>query len=61
MKMVKEQDHLMNHRLGDEDMNMVDEHYHQTNYRPEVEDMDMLGIHMVEVGVWIRWMSITTR
>jgi hypothetical protein len=35
MNMVEEQDHPMNHRLGEEDMNMV-------------------GIHMVEVGVWIR-------
>jgi hypothetical protein len=42
MNMVEEQDHLMNHRLGEENMNMV-------------------GLHMVEVSVWIRCRSITTR
>jgi hypothetical protein len=57
--MIEQQDHLMNHRLGEEDMNMIERHYHLTNHRSE--DMDMVGIHMVEVGVWIRWMSITTR
>jgi hypothetical protein len=47
--MVEEQDHSMNHRLGEEDMNMVEEHYHPKNQRPEVEDIDMVGIHMVEI------------
>jgi hypothetical protein len=61
MNMVEEQDHSTNHRLGEEDMNMVEEHYHPKNHRPEVEDIDMVGNHMVEVGVWIRWRSITTR
>jgi hypothetical protein len=46
MNMVEEQDHPMNHRLGEEDMNMV-EHYHPMNHRSGVEDMDMLGIYMV--------------
>jgi hypothetical protein len=59
VNMIEQQDHLMNHRLGEEDMNMIERHYHLTNHRSE--DMDMVGIHMVEVGVWIRWMSITTR
>jgi hypothetical protein len=40
---------------------MVEEHYHPMNHWPEVEDMNMVGIHMVEVGVWIWWGSITTR
>jgi hypothetical protein len=43
-----------------EGMNMVEEQDHPTNHRLEVEYMDMMGIHMVEVGVWIRWRSITT-
>jgi hypothetical protein len=61
MNMVKEQDHPMNHRLGEEGMDMVMEHYYPMNHRLEVTDMDMVGIHMVEVGVWIRWRSNTIR
>jgi hypothetical protein len=49
MNMVEEQDHLMNHRWGEEDIQMVevegmdtvDEHYHPMNHRPKVDDMDM--------------------
>jgi hypothetical protein len=41
MNMVKEQDHLINHRWGEEDIQMVevedmdtvDEHYHLMNHR----------------------------
>jgi hypothetical protein len=51
----------MNHRLGEEGMDMVMEHYYPMNHRLEVTDMDMVGIHMVEVGVWIRWRSNTIR
>jgi hypothetical protein len=53
MDMVEEQDHPMNHRLGEEGMNMVgsnmvnvdgmdtvEEHFHPMNHRPEVEGMD---------------------
>jgi hypothetical protein len=57
MNMVEEQDHPMNHRLREENMNMV-EHYHPMNHRSEVEDMDMDIEHsdmeddmMVEVEV----------
>jgi hypothetical protein len=45
---------------GEEGMNMVEEHYHPMNHGLEVEDMNMVGIHMVRVGVWIRWRSNTT-
>jgi hypothetical protein len=49
MNMIDEQDHLMNHRWGEEDIQMVemegmdtvDEHYHPMNHRPKVEGMDM--------------------
>jgi hypothetical protein len=53
MNMVEEQDHPMNHRLGEEDMNivgihmvqvggmdMVDEHYHPMNHPLEVEGIN---------------------
>jgi hypothetical protein len=42
-------------------MNMVEKQDHLMNHQADVDDMDMMGIHMVEVEVWIRWMSITTR
>jgi hypothetical protein len=54
INMVEEHDHLMNHRLGEEDMNMVEEHYHMMNHWLEVDihmdDMDMVeveGMNMV--------------
>jgi hypothetical protein len=59
--MMEEHDHLMKHRLGEEDMNIVKKHYHPMKHRLQVEDMDMVGIHMVEVGVWIWWRNITTQ
>jgi hypothetical protein len=53
MNIVEEQDHLTNHRLGEEDMNMVgsnmvevdgmvmmEEHFHLMNHQPEVEGMN---------------------
>jgi uncharacterized membrane protein (DUF106 family) len=61
MNMMEEHDHLMKHRLGEEDMNIVKKHYHLMKHRLQVEDMDMVGIHMVEVGVWIWWRNITTQ
>jgi hypothetical protein len=61
INMVEEHDHLTKHRPREEGMNMVEEHYHPTKHRPEVEGMNMMGIYMVEVGVWIWWMCITTR
>jgi hypothetical protein len=58
MDMVQEQDHPMNHRLGEEGMNMVDdnmvevdgmdtveEHFHLMNHRPEVEGMNTVEEH----------------
>jgi hypothetical protein len=39
MDMVEEQDHLMNHRLGDDGMNMVGSH------KVEMEGMDMVEEH----------------
>jgi hypothetical protein len=47
MDMIEEQDHLMNHRLGEDGMNMVEvdsmdtveEHFHPMNHKPEVEGM----------------------
>jgi hypothetical protein len=58
INMVKEQDHPMNHRLGEESMNMVgsnivkvdgmdivEEHFHPMNHRSEVEGMDTVGEH----------------
>jgi hypothetical protein len=49
MDMVKNQDHPMNYRLREKDMNMVDSHmvevegyFHPMNHRSEVEDMDMV-------------------
>jgi hypothetical protein len=58
MDMVEEQDHLTNHRLGDEGMNMVDinmvkvegmdtteEHFHPMNHRLEVESMEIIEKH----------------
>jgi hypothetical protein len=58
MDMVEEQDHPMNHQLGEESMNMVgsnmmevdgmdtvEEHFHQMNHRPEVEGMDTVEEH----------------
>jgi hypothetical protein len=53
MYMVEEQDHPINHRLGEESMNMVevngmdmvDEHFHPMNHRPEVEGMDTVDEH----------------
>jgi hypothetical protein len=54
MVMLEEQDHPMNHRLGEEGMNMVElddidtveEHFHPMNHRPEVEGMgDMVDEH----------------
>jgi hypothetical protein len=32
VNMIEQQDHLMNHRLGEEDMNMIERHYHLTNH-----------------------------
>jgi hypothetical protein len=49
MNMVEEQDHPMNHRVGEKGMNMVDEHDHPMNHRLEVKDMNIMGIYMVEV------------
>jgi hypothetical protein len=56
--MVEEQDHPMNHRMGEEGMNMVGsnmvevdgmdtvkEHFHLMNDRSEVEGMDMVEEH----------------
>jgi hypothetical protein len=56
--MVEEQDHPMNHQLGEEGMNMVgsnmvdvdamdtmEEHFHLINHRPEVESMDTVEEH----------------
>jgi hypothetical protein len=56
MDMFEEQDHLTNHRLGEEDINtvevdgmdMVEEHFHPMNHRSEVEDMDTVDIGMRE-------------
>jgi hypothetical protein len=58
MDMVEEQDHSMNHQLGEESMNMVgsntvdvdgmdtmEEHFHPMNHRPEVEGMDTVEEH----------------
>jgi hypothetical protein len=52
MDMIEEQDHPMNHRLGEEGMNMVgsnmvevDEHFHPMNHRPEVDGMDTVEEH----------------
>jgi hypothetical protein len=55
MDMIEEQDHPMNHRLGEEGMNMVgssmvevdgmntvDEHFHSINHLPDVEGMDTM-------------------
>jgi hypothetical protein len=63
MNMVVEQGHPMNRRLEEEGMNTVKEYYHPTNHRLKMEDidMDMVCIHIVEVGVWIRWRSITIK
>jgi hypothetical protein len=49
MNMVEEQDHPMNHWVGEKGMNMVDEHDHPMNHRLEVKDMNIMGIYMVEV------------
>jgi hypothetical protein len=56
--MVEEQDHPINHRLGEEGMNMMgsnmvevdgmntmDEHFHPINHQPEVEGMDTAEEH----------------
>jgi hypothetical protein len=40
---------------------MIEKQDHLMNHQADVDDMDMVGIHMVEVGVWIQRMSITTR
>jgi hypothetical protein len=58
MNMVEEQDHSMNHRLGEGGMNMVgnnivemdgmdtvEEHFHPMNHQSEVEGMDMMEEH----------------
>jgi hypothetical protein len=58
MNMVEEQDHPINHRLGEEGMNMMgsnmvevdgmntmDEHFHPINHQPEVEGMDTAEEH----------------
>jgi hypothetical protein len=51
MDMVEEQDHPMNHRLGEDGMIMVDgmdtveEHFHPMNHRSEVEGMDTVEEH----------------
>jgi hypothetical protein len=58
MNMVEEQDHSMNHRLGEEGMNMVgshmvevedmdtvEEHFHSMNHRSEVDGMDTVDEH----------------
>jgi hypothetical protein len=39
MNMVEEQDHMMNHRLGEDDMKKVDSHM------VEVEDTDTVDVH----------------
>jgi hypothetical protein len=59
MDMIEEQDHPMDHRLGEEGMNMVgsnmvevdsmytvEKHFHPMNHRPEVEVMDMVKNHL---------------
>jgi hypothetical protein len=59
MVMVEEQDHPMNHQLGEEGMNMlevdvidtVDEHFHPMNHLPEVEGMNMVDTGMGEYRV----------
>jgi hypothetical protein len=58
MNMVEEQDHPMNHRLGEEGMNMVgsnmvevdvmdtvEGHFHPMNHRPDVEGTDTVEKH----------------
>jgi hypothetical protein len=50
MDMIEKQDHLMNHRLGEEGMNMVssnmvEEHFQPMNHQPEVEGMDTVDEH----------------
>jgi hypothetical protein len=58
MDMVEEQDHPINHRLGEEGMNMMgsnivevdgmdtmEEHFHPINHQPEVEGMDTAEEH----------------
>jgi hypothetical protein len=58
MDMIEEQDHPMNHRLREDDMNMVgsnmvevdgmdtmEEHFHPMNHRSEVEGMDTVEEH----------------
>jgi hypothetical protein len=58
---VEEQDHPMNHRLREDDMNMVDsnilevdgmdtveEYFHPMNHLSEVEGMDMVNTDMWE-------------
>jgi hypothetical protein len=58
MNMVEEQDHPMNHQLGEEGMNMVgnnivemdgmdtvEEYFHPMNHQSEVEGMDMMEEH----------------
>jgi hypothetical protein len=58
MDMVEEQEHPMNHRLGEEDMNMVgsnmvevdgmdtvEEHFRPMNHRSEVEGTDTVEEH----------------
>jgi hypothetical protein len=59
MDMIEEQDHLMNHRLGEDGMNMVgsnmvevdsmdtvEEYFHPMNHKPEVE-----GMYMVDTDI----------
>jgi hypothetical protein len=63
--MVEEQDHPMNHQLGEEGMNMVgsnmvdvdgmdtmEEHFHLINHRPEVESMDTVEEHFHPMNHW---------
>jgi hypothetical protein len=63
--MVTEQDHPMNHRLGEEGMNMVGsnmvevdgmdtlkEHFHPMNHRSEVEGMDTVDEHFHLMNHW---------
>jgi hypothetical protein len=52
--------HLWSEQVKVKGINMVDEQNYPTNRLGE-EDMNMVSIHMMEVGVWIRWMTITTR
>jgi hypothetical protein len=68
MDMVEEQEHPMNHRLGEEDMNMVgsnmvevdgmdtvEEHFRPMNHRSEVEGTDTVEDHFHLMNHRPRW------